>query len=139
MREGLPADPGLDWETKVMAILLLLLPILWALVGTGVGLLLYKTSAALFESTERSETKTKRIRATGSVVIAGAAFCGMWRATPSDLAQQASKLGEQAREVDRASLAVAACDASACQQACSREVTDLRAKTTELVSATGPR
>jgi hypothetical protein len=62
----------------------LLLPILWALIATVVGLLLYKTSEALFESKQKDETGTKRLRLLGSVTIAALAFYGMKYATPSE-------------------------------------------------------
>src|SRR5580700_9207361 len=55
--------------------LTLVLPILWVLVATFVGLVLYKSSSAIFRG--------KGLRLTGSVVIAGLAFYGMLRATPS--------------------------------------------------------
>ena len=116
-----------------MQTLLVLLPIVWALVATGIALLLYKTSATFFESKEVNATRTKRIRATGSVVIAGAAFFGMWVATPSDHVKKLARLHDLAQDVDRASLAIGGCDASACQHACTPEVHRLRESTTALV------
>lgn len=65
-------------------ILSLLLPILWAVIATGIGLVLYKTSEALFESTSVSNVGKRRIRLVGSVTIAALAFYGMKLATPSD-------------------------------------------------------
>lgn len=56
-------------------VLTLFMPVIWALVGTAIGLLLYKTSSAFY--------KRKGLRLTGSVVIAALAFYGMLRATPS--------------------------------------------------------
>src|SRR5215467_11904438 len=59
------------------------LPVAWAIVATIIGLVLYKSSEALFEQTRRSSGETRRIRLVGSVVIAAVAFGGMKYSTPS--------------------------------------------------------
>ena len=92
-----------------MEVIVLLLPVIWALVATGIGLVLYRSSRALFSSQESSAT-AKKIRLTGSVVIAALFFLLIRQATPSgnltsipkgsvilsaDRAAQLSRLGEQ--------------------------------------------
>lgn len=62
--------------------LLLLLPVLWAIVATAIGLVLYRSSNAFFESDRLPSLPAKQIRLTGSVVIAALAFLGMRQATP---------------------------------------------------------
>jgi hypothetical protein len=66
-----------------MEILTLLLPAVWALIASGIGLLLFKSSEAVFESVERANKRTKRLRLAGSVLIAVFAFWGMKGATPA--------------------------------------------------------
>ena len=65
------------------------LPILWAIVATVIALVLYKTSKALFESNDIPQLSAKRMRLTGSVVIAALAFLGMKWATPDSLLEAA--------------------------------------------------
>ncbi|ESZ56002.1 hypothetical protein X727_33005 [Mesorhizobium sp. L103C119B0] len=70
-----------------MEILKLLLPVFWAVVSTGVGVILYRTSSALFESKQLKDGTTRRLRLAGSVTIAALAFLGMWYATPRESLQ----------------------------------------------------
>lgn len=65
----------------LMEFLRLGLPVLWLLVATGVAMLLYKTSEALFEEERRGEAATRRIRLVGSATIAAFAFVGLMYAT----------------------------------------------------------
>lgn len=65
-----------------MDTLTLLLPVIWAVVSTAIGLILYRSSEAMFEASHLSDGGKKRIRLTGSVVIAALAFYGMKLATP---------------------------------------------------------
>jgi HAMP domain-containing protein len=124
-----------------MRILLLLMPVIWALVATGIGLLLYKSSSALFEQEIRNTTKTRRLRATGSVAIAAAAFLGMWRATPTDTYQTLEEVGRLAGEVERKLLMVSACDATSCSDACSDRINEVQRSVGEMsdVARSGPK
>jgi hypothetical protein len=65
--------------------LITLLPVLWAIVATAIALVLYRTSEGLFEEKIKSASTTRRIRLTGSSVIAALAFLGMAKATPERL------------------------------------------------------
>lgn len=58
------------------------LPILWLIVATGVALVLYRTSEALFEEERRDKATTRRIRLVGSGAIAAFAFVALMYATP---------------------------------------------------------
>lgn len=62
--------------------LITLLPVLWAIVSTAIALILYRTSEGLFEQRGTNKSTTRRIRLTGSVVIAALAFVGMAKTTP---------------------------------------------------------
>ena len=74
--------------TQTEFLVKIFLPVIWALVATGIALALYKTSAALFDGTEGGTTSTKRLRLAGSVVIAALAFLGLKMSTPrSNLTQ----------------------------------------------------
>ncbi len=83
----------------------LILPIVWSIVATCIGAVLYKTSAALFEDTSRARGRTRSLRLTGSVVIAALAFVGMRSATPVDrLELPRAALKSDFDELDRATL-----------------------------------
>lgn len=56
------------------------LPVIWAIVATGIGMLLYRSSKALFTA---STTQVRGIRLTGSAAIAAVAFFGIKWATPA--------------------------------------------------------
>jgi len=60
----------------------LMLPVVWALVATFIGIILYRSSEAFFESVSGSRNKKKTLRLTGSVVIAVLAFYGIKSSTP---------------------------------------------------------
>ena len=64
---------------------ILMMPVLWVVVATIVGLILYKTSSAFFAESKKSKQSTRNLRLTGSVVIAAGAFLLMKFATPDDL------------------------------------------------------
>lgn len=66
----------------MMEYLTLLLPILWAIVSTTIGLLLYKSSRAVIEDLVVDEDRRSKIRLTGSFAIAILAFFAMKSATP---------------------------------------------------------
>lgn len=66
----------------MMEYLTLLLPILWAIVSTTIGLLLYKSSRAVIEDLVVDEGRRSKIRLTGSFAIAILAFFAMKSATP---------------------------------------------------------
>ena len=61
----------------------LLLPVAWALVSAIIGVLLYKSSDALFEQITASRGQKRTFRLTGSIVIAAVAFYGIKSSTPS--------------------------------------------------------
>lgn len=84
-----------------MDVLTLLLPVIWAAAATGIGALLYRSSRALFESSRVTQRGQRRIRLTGSVVIAALAFYGMRAATPSARLQS---IPENATVIDRPSM-----------------------------------
>ena len=97
------------------------IPVVWALVGTLIGLVLYKSSSAFFEQTQKSEGSTRRIRLVGSVVIAALVFLGLRQSTPtplltgvpgnSKLVRSAEILGlsEVADQADAAMLSLTGC------------------------------
>lgn len=70
-----------------MEYLTLLLPILWAIVATSIGLLLYKSSKAVIEDLIVDEGRRSKIRLTGSFAIAILAFFAMKSATPENRLQ----------------------------------------------------
>ena len=103
-----------------MSYITLMLPVIWAVVATGIGLLLYKSSRAVFEdSAQRQGLRNRRIRLTGSIVIAAIAFLGMERSTPRErlyelpvgslIVQRSAiqEMYENAVEIDRLSLELA--------------------------------
>lgn len=63
----------------------LLLPVIWAVVSTLIGLILYKTSSAFFEESHQREGFKRKIRLMGSVVIAALTYLALWQSTPSSL------------------------------------------------------
>ncbi|WP_322418910.1 hypothetical protein [Mesorhizobium huakuii] len=65
-----------------MELLRLILPIIWALTATAIGLVLYRSSSAFFEQKRNKDGETRRIRLVGSVVIASIAFFGLQHVTP---------------------------------------------------------
>ena len=95
----------------------LLLPIVWAIVATVVGLILYKTSRAFIQDTSVEATgrpskeaefkseKRRRIRLTGSIAIATVTFAGLWYATvnlvDSRTEQVLQEFERNAVEIDR--------------------------------------
>jgi hypothetical protein len=62
----------------------LFLPIGWVLISAFVGVLLYRTSDALYESLSKDERSRKRLKLTGSIVIAGVTFLGIYYVTPGE-------------------------------------------------------
>lgn len=103
----------------------LLLPVLWAIISAAIAMMLYRTSEALFESVEKSKTRTRRIRLAGSVAIAALAFYGMSKYTPSSrLTWDTRGLVAGLNEIDRAALdaqgALAVNDIQSCGSALRR-------------------
>jgi hypothetical protein len=74
-----------------MSVLQLFVPIVWMVIATIVGLVLYRTSKAV--------VRLKSIRVAGSAAIALVAFYGMYKATPLSLL--ASPYSERARVLQR--------------------------------------
>jgi azurin len=108
-----------------MQVLTLVLPILWAIVAAVIGLALYRSSAALFDSATTNASTKRRIRLTGSVAIAGFAFFAMRSATPRERLDMSHNLVlSQANEIDRATMdamgALASNDVISCKAALSR-------------------
>lgn len=63
----------------------LLLPVIWAIVSTLIGLILYKTSSAFFEESRQNEGFKRKMRLMGSVVIAALTYLALWQSTPTAL------------------------------------------------------
>jgi hypothetical protein len=63
----------------------LFVPVVWALTSIILGLILYRSSSALFEQTQREEGSVRRVRLVGSICIAALVYLGLWKATPSAL------------------------------------------------------
>jgi hypothetical protein len=72
-------------ESDLRYYVILMMPVLWVIVATIVGLILYKTSSAFFAESKKSKQATRNLRLTGSVVIAAGAFLLMKFATPDEL------------------------------------------------------
>jgi len=66
----------------VMHILILLLPTIWAIVSTTVAVVLYRSSSAIFSGNELMGLPAKKVRLTGSIVIAIIIFLLIRGATP---------------------------------------------------------
>ena len=125
----------------------LFLPIFWAIVSTMIGLVLYKSSSALFEQTQGNDTDKKRIRLAGSVTIAALAFYGMKTATPSSRLLIASpgmisvegafsfdKLQESSIALDRLALEVQGCVSTIDDQRCREKINEFKDRTRQLVN-----
>lgn len=61
----------------------LLLPVAWAVIATLIGIVLYRSSEAVFENFTGSNGAKRSLRLTGSVVIAALAFYGIKVSTPA--------------------------------------------------------
>jgi hypothetical protein len=61
-----------------------IIPIMWVIVATAAGLILYKSSTAVFVGQNRSPDGTKRLRLAGSACIAALVFYGLKWSTPED-------------------------------------------------------
>lgn|GEM_PF-2921978 len=119
-------------------VLTLLLPVIWAIIATVIGLALYKTSDAFFESTQKNKQGAKKIRLVGSVTIAALAFYGMRLATPSQRLQGINEgavivnssdvkaLYELSTKLDNSSLELEGCVHTEDIEDCSRKVEDVR-------------
>jgi hypothetical protein len=126
-----------DWLT-------LLLPVLWAVIATLIGLALYKTSKALFESQKSNTTASRRIRLTGSVTIAALAFYGMKWATPPQRLQaipegaivvkanDLGKLYDLSTELDRSSIQLEGCTSTLSVADCKEEIRRVRNQTVSM-------
>lgn len=105
---------------------LLLLPIGWAIVATGIGLLLYKSSSALIQQKD----KTRTLRFTGSAAIAALAFFGLRWASHQlmDLVPVDNMIEIQntAKNLDRKLLEVQACAATLADDACQQKVREAK-------------
>ena len=82
-----------------------LLPIVWAVVATMIGVVLYKSSQAVVESSRQSAKTKQRIRLAGSVAIAAVAFWGMFYATMQrrndDLIASLRDVAARTKTIDR--------------------------------------
>jgi hypothetical protein len=78
----------------------LLLPVIWAIVSTAIGLILYRTSSAFFEDTQQTQGSKRKIRIVGSICIAALAYIGLWRATPTSLQVGVPLDSQLVRQVD---------------------------------------
>jgi len=71
----------------MMELLTQLLPVVWILVATAVGLVLYRSSEALVEDMVSEKTRRQRVRLTGAFAIAIVSFFAMKSATPDSRLQ----------------------------------------------------
>lgn len=62
--------------------IILLLPVTWAAIAAVIGLMLYKSSEAIFENLQVKSGQKKTFRVAGSALIAGLAFYLIREATP---------------------------------------------------------
>jgi hypothetical protein len=125
----------------IMEVVRLFLPVIWALVGTLIGLVLYRSSSAFFEQVKRKNGAVRKVRLVGSICIAAVVYLGLWRATPTSLqtgVPDDSKLvpkQELRAAVEALEQAVAAvssvegCAAAAAASKCQSELATLRART----------
>jgi ABC-type phosphate transport system auxiliary subunit len=128
-------------------VITLFLPVIWAVIATIIGLALYKTSDAFFESSQNSGGASKKIRLVGSVTIAAVAFYGMKLATPSNRLQgipdgavvissaDVRALYDASSKLDRSGLELEGCVHTEDLEDCSRKVEDVRNQISSLNSS----
>src|SRR4051794_14213358 len=58
------------------------LPVMWAIVATAIGVILYKSSDAFFEQVNTGKGTKRQLKLAGSITIAAVAFYGMYYVTP---------------------------------------------------------
>jgi hypothetical protein len=122
----------------MMDMITLVLPVIWAIVATIIGIVLYRTSSALFHSVERSKTRTRTIRLTGSVAIAAFAFFAMKLATPTErLRTTNTVVASQIGEIERATLEAQAALTNDDPSTCRAALTRITAATTAVRTAMG--
>jgi hypothetical protein len=124
--------------------LTLMLPIIWAITSTLIGMLLYRSSNALFEQESVDKQRTRRIRLAGSVVIAVVAFIGMQRATPKERLggihadsvcipdTRMLELERIIRDIDRLKLEIDGCFASEDYALCTTRLQTMHTAITDL-------
>jgi hypothetical protein len=115
-----------------------LLPVLWAVVSTFIGLVLYRSSAAFFEQTRQKPGSTRKIRLVGSICIAAIAFYGLRESTPTALLTGVPKdsqlirssdlqgIVEAAEQADSALLKLTACANITQPSQCQAELSAVR-------------
>ena len=120
------------------------LPIGWAILATTIGLVLFKSSKAFYESRVGDKNRQRRLRHRGSVTIAAVAFCGMWYATDQGLkrysADRQEELQKRVVEIDQLVFRIQGC-ITVDQHRCTGEAQELFMKSAELrtfVGATPP-
>ena len=124
--------------------LTLLLPVLWAVIAMLIGLALYKTSKAFFESQSKNTSASRTLRLTGSVTIAALAFYGMKWATPPQRLQaipdgaiviksnDLGKLYDLSTDLDRASIQLEGCTSTLSVADCKEEIRKVRNQTVSM-------
>jgi hypothetical protein len=122
----------------MMEYIKLMLPMVWVAVSTGVGLILYRTSGAWFNSLHASEKSKKNLKLTGSIVIAGVTFFAIYYVTPSDalVAKPAGmeyvsvvelqRLEDRVHKVQDDQLALSACLSANLPKDCSSQMQDVQ-------------
>lgn len=127
-----------------MNILIYFLPIIWASVATAIGLILYKSSKALFESNDNNPQGTRRIRFVGSAAIAGGAFLAMKIATPGALLvaipddsflvkrAELTELTRSGQRLEEQLLRLESCLATESAVSCRSQLTQMSSTTREL-------
>jgi hypothetical protein len=88
-----------------------LIPIVWAIVATGLGLLLFRSSEAVFERVQKSKSTKTKLRLVGSVTITAVVFYGLQRATPPEWLNRVPTGMQLVQSQDLAALRTAAYDA----------------------------
>jgi hypothetical protein len=116
----------------------LFLPIGWVVVSAFVGVLLYRTSDALYESLSKSEASRKRLKLTGSIVIAAVTFLGIYYVTPRGALDprpagmqyvpvvEVQRLLDAVTAVQDQALALSACLSINASRDCSGQVQDIQ-------------
>jgi len=68
-----------------MELLRLFVPVVWALTGTILGFIFYRSSSVFFEQTQREVWSVRRVRLVGSICITALVYLGFWTAAPGAL------------------------------------------------------
>ncbi len=114
-------------------LIILFIPVIWAIVSALIGLILYKSSKAFFTLNHSN----RQIRLVGSVVIAALAFWGIKNATPKNRLESSFEktINDSyilATEIERECLGLDACLKARNPEACDRQAEVIKSKATQL-------